>query len=379
MKKLAILLFILVFGVSSVFAKEELTGDQKTACEMILCLPAIGSPPAQCASAIKKYFSLVAKRKSISKFLKKCPQSGVNISDILDYLALGGWATDYDEDENEDKDDNTAQKEPGCTAQELNDQTERQSYSSQIRTVATLPESCKGSTNGNLQYTCDKKWYDIVDWERGSEILEVAESKYNEWIVSGKHGYTNKPATCNNTSCTKYYIYVPITKICWKNTGDKPDDTGNRSDGDDPYSPGTGDLSGILDWLSSTDNSPDDTSSDSGDETDDEGVLSDDDDTEDDIDDISDSDDSSGSTGNDGGGLGSFGYGSGGFGGLGGSYGGGDSGNEGSDEDDDEESDEDDYDRGNETSKQFSDWDNYGNYSEIVKQVLDAQVSNSTE
>ncbi len=49
-----------------------LGGDAGLACEMILCLAAIGSAPSACKSPLKKYFSLKPKRRA--RFLAKCPK-----------------------------------------------------------------------------------------------------------------------------------------------------------------------------------------------------------------------------------------------------------------------------------------------------------------
>lgn len=56
---------------------QTLQGDQKSACEAILCLPA-SSRPSECKPSIKKYFSIVGKKPSDTankrkQFLNKCP------------------------------------------------------------------------------------------------------------------------------------------------------------------------------------------------------------------------------------------------------------------------------------------------------------------
>jgi hypothetical protein len=51
---------------------EILGGDAGLACEMILCLAAVGAAPSACKSPLKKYFSLKPKKRP--RFLAKCPK-----------------------------------------------------------------------------------------------------------------------------------------------------------------------------------------------------------------------------------------------------------------------------------------------------------------
>lgn len=56
---------------------QTLQGDQKSACEAILCLPAT-TRPSECKPSIKKYFSIIGKKPSDTankrkQFLNKCP------------------------------------------------------------------------------------------------------------------------------------------------------------------------------------------------------------------------------------------------------------------------------------------------------------------
>lgn len=51
---------------------EVLGGDAGSACEMLLCLAAVGSAPSACKEPLKKYFSMKPKRRA--GFLSKCPK-----------------------------------------------------------------------------------------------------------------------------------------------------------------------------------------------------------------------------------------------------------------------------------------------------------------
>lgn len=70
----------LAMGAGSAKADPNLlSGDQATACEVILCLAATAGTPSACASPLRKYFSLNKPWKRLN-FLKLCPkQSGPDI------------------------------------------------------------------------------------------------------------------------------------------------------------------------------------------------------------------------------------------------------------------------------------------------------------
>ncbi|OOF46525.1 hypothetical protein BKK52_11400 [Rodentibacter trehalosifermentans] len=84
-----------LFAASNTFAQDFqpqgaddlLTGDTRLACEAILCLSS-SSRPSECATSLKKYYSLRAKKwhQTVTKrknFLKLCPASNeVNIDKI---------------------------------------------------------------------------------------------------------------------------------------------------------------------------------------------------------------------------------------------------------------------------------------------------------
>jgi len=68
-------------------AQEVLSGDEATACEVILCLAASGAKPAACTAPLAKYFSLKKPWKRLN-FLKLCPKkSGADID--LNALVAG--------------------------------------------------------------------------------------------------------------------------------------------------------------------------------------------------------------------------------------------------------------------------------------------------
>lgn len=79
---------ILAGGMGSATAA-ELSGDQATACEALMCLTAVGSAPSECNASLRKYFSLHADkpsdlRKKRRNFLNQCPSdSGDLVNSIV--------------------------------------------------------------------------------------------------------------------------------------------------------------------------------------------------------------------------------------------------------------------------------------------------------
>lgn len=62
------------------FEADLLGGDERLACEAILCLSS-GERPTECSASLSRYFSISAKKwkdtiKKREKFLKLCPASG---------------------------------------------------------------------------------------------------------------------------------------------------------------------------------------------------------------------------------------------------------------------------------------------------------------
>ena len=57
---------------------QVLTGDARLACEAIVCLGAVGSPPGECSKALAKYEAMKAQLwfnpLAVYNFLKGCPK-----------------------------------------------------------------------------------------------------------------------------------------------------------------------------------------------------------------------------------------------------------------------------------------------------------------
>ncbi|MCQ9124691.1 TrbM/KikA/MpfK family conjugal transfer protein [Rodentibacter caecimuris] len=188
---------------------EELTGDTRTACEVILCLSSKqGRSIAECHAPLKKYFSIQAKKwhKTLQKrrnFLDLCPAANEN-----EKMAALTTAIQH--------------QEYACDAATLNSRTEIKrrwiSRSSEdggsyvvrtYRTQAYIPKFCQDLYNHEFteysqikqpKYVCNaNKWYSKTDWDRGY-TQEVVSRKWNRYTED--YDYT--------------YKQVPIKKDCWE-------------------------------------------------------------------------------------------------------------------------------------------------------------------
>ena len=83
--------------LSQNLANQTLQGDQKSACEAILCLPA-SSRPSECKPSVKKYFSIIGKKPSDTankrkQFLNKCPADNTpQMQAIKDAIIAGAFS-----------------------------------------------------------------------------------------------------------------------------------------------------------------------------------------------------------------------------------------------------------------------------------------------
>lgn len=87
----------LELSLSQNLANQTLQGDQKSACEAILCLPA-SSRPSECKPSVKKYFSIIGKKPSDTankrkQFLNKCPADNTpQMQAIKDAIVAGAFS-----------------------------------------------------------------------------------------------------------------------------------------------------------------------------------------------------------------------------------------------------------------------------------------------
>ncbi|WP_249962162.1 TrbM/KikA/MpfK family conjugal transfer protein [Histophilus somni] len=188
---------------------DVLTGDARTACEVILCLSsAQGKGISECKAPLRKYFSIRAKKwhKTLAKrraFLDLCPAANENAK--MSALTTAMQHQEY-----------------ACDAETLNSRTETRtnwirrskddggSYVQRlVRTQSYMPKFCEYLYNHEFteysqikkpKYTCDaNKWYSRSDWNRGYEGIVVSR-KWNRY----------------NEEYDVVYKDVPIKKDCWQ-------------------------------------------------------------------------------------------------------------------------------------------------------------------
>lgn len=185
---------------------DVLTGDARTACEVILCLSsATGKGISECQPPIRKYFSLRAKKwgdtlRKRRAFLDLCPAANENAK--MSALTTAIQHQEY-----------------ACDAATLNARTETKrqriwrssddegSYTRRwYRTQSFIPKFCKDLYNHEFteysqikqpKYTCDKnKWYSDSDWRRGYEKVVISR-KYNRYTEDYDYEYEDRPIKKN--------------------------------------------------------------------------------------------------------------------------------------------------------------------------------------
>ncbi|AWI35142.1 TrbM/KikA/MpfK family conjugal transfer protein [Helicobacter apodemus] len=242
------LIVALIFGVISAEAieLELLSGDTRSACEAILCLASPVKPP-ECASAIAKYFSIKFKKpwqtlQARKNFLNLCPVDSSNDPEMYKY-----------------KNDILVHLDGECSVFSLNNRIERKVIridrvctNNGVETICNdvnvygfriNPEptnSCRllsssAYTDYRLKYTCDAKFYEKEEWERGYELKEVSQEIYNTLPLSQKeqkeklikisnYEYSQLPKNQRKRIGFQYYrigiVYyqkIAIKKDCWIN------------------------------------------------------------------------------------------------------------------------------------------------------------------
>ena len=79
MRRFALALMVLAqIAMTSSAQAQILTGDARPACEALVCLSAVGSPPGECSKALAKYEAMKAQLwfnpLAVYNFLKGCPK-----------------------------------------------------------------------------------------------------------------------------------------------------------------------------------------------------------------------------------------------------------------------------------------------------------------
>lgn len=248
MKK--VLSSILVFGVvsSNAINLDILSGDTRLACEAMLCLASPIKPP-ECGAALARYFSIdaikwaqvIAKRKS---FLNLCPVDASDDPEMYKYkndilVNLDGECSVYSLNNRIEK--TILRTEQFCQSNGAgNGSTCREIKIYGYRINPELTNSCKllstsKYTDYHLKYTCNTKFYEQEEWQRGYELKEISQEIYNALPISqreqgekltqiSKQEYIKLPQNKRKQIGFKfyridtgYYQKVVIKKDCWVN------------------------------------------------------------------------------------------------------------------------------------------------------------------
>ena len=217
MKRL-ILSALLVSFSNTVFSlqivPEELEGDEKTACEVILCL-ATSKRPSECNRPLAEYFGIKVFTKGVydpvktikkrRNFLEICPTKS-NDKKLASLL------------------DAESEQDLECSPNELNKRVETKSvkwgsYKDGgvdyfYRTNPQMPSYCKILFDHEYSfyskvpvYTCESRWYSEKSWKSGKYKDEISYKKYKELKAQGKN-VTREGGG--------YYQIGTVEKKCWE-------------------------------------------------------------------------------------------------------------------------------------------------------------------
>lgn len=209
-KKIAFIFTLFSIITSSVFANEVLTGDARSACEVILCLSS-GTRPAECASSLARYFSIKLKKPwqtidARRSFLSLCPiQSDSNIEDlVLNNLV----------------DDVLPNSDPKqCTPEYLNTQVDRKNNT--YRTTANMPGFCHALINHQYtdykipKYKCSGEFYSALEWQLSAKLELINFKDYQKLEDKQRYVISRTCGHDNQDICYTYFKKIPFSKICW--------------------------------------------------------------------------------------------------------------------------------------------------------------------
>ncbi|WP_081291520.1 TrbM/KikA/MpfK family conjugal transfer protein [Campylobacter fetus] len=218
-------------------ANDVLTGDRKTACEVLLCLSS-GQRPSECNPPLARFFAIKAKKpwKTLQMrrdFLALCPTDTGNTSQEVIMSDLKDIIASVNPDE--------------CKPEYLNTQLQYTDKNQQIiyyvngvmrienktkkytRINPSMPQFCYNLINHQYtdyqmpKYSCDGKYYTILDFNLGYSLESVTREEYNNLPADEKHENSyNKTYDCGGDGyreCVDHYEYYykkqNIKKDCW--------------------------------------------------------------------------------------------------------------------------------------------------------------------
>lgn len=216
------------------YQAKQLTGDTRSACEVILCL-STPNRPSECNASLARYFSISAKKwkdtiKARKKFLKLCPvDSGdAYMKDLAENIIP-----------NLDGDCSISQLNARIESKVLETYTRYDSngnpYKVEIKGYRINPAATRSCellsrspyTDFRLQYQCPQKFYKDIEWQNGKEILSKISQAQYEKLDENQRLRIKKPNDALNAGFYnlrkqpqeqyEYYQTKPINKACWVN------------------------------------------------------------------------------------------------------------------------------------------------------------------
>lgn len=232
MKKVTFVAMAIMLGLSiNLLADEnELTGDRKTACEVLLCLSS-GERPSECDPALRHFYSIKDKKpwktlQKRKKFLELCPTNSGNTATNIIMADYKGMLASVNPDE--------------CKPEYLNNRLQDykkiveyknlkgKTYKSEVTYVRinpNIPSHCPVLINHEYtdykmpKYNCDGKYYEASAFNRGYELISITLQEYNQLQPNQRHHqrYTYSCGGERERTCTKdnYYKKITIPKTCW--------------------------------------------------------------------------------------------------------------------------------------------------------------------
>lgn len=237
MKKTATLMIFAGLLTGSTALAGELTGDRRTACEVLLCLSS-GQRPSECNAPLRKFYSIKAKRswqtlKKRRDFLELCPADTGDTAENIILADYKGMLASVNPDE--------------CKPEYLNNQFQninrdthikyyRNNYltsdtikNSYTRINPNMPSHCFTFINHEYtdyrmpKYGCDGKYYTVAGFRRGYELITITKEEYAKLNSDDRHYETRSYSyDCGGNSLRTcyvkeeyYYQKIKIPKTCW--------------------------------------------------------------------------------------------------------------------------------------------------------------------
>ncbi|MBE7358715.1 MULTISPECIES: TrbM/KikA/MpfK family conjugal transfer protein [Campylobacter] len=226
MKKLFLFLVFCFSANLFAFEPDVLTGDKRTACEVILCLSS-NTRPSECNPPLARFFSIKYKKswktlQARRDFLKLCP---TDTGDTAEDLVM----SDYKEILANSGDPNQ------CTPEYLNQQIQngKYHYNDSLynkgwrgnlgkRINPNMPSFCYALINHQYtdikmpKYSCSGEFYSIADWQNGYKLEEISKDTFNNLSQNERYLYSyDCSGEHRNRTCYYYFKKIPINKTCW--------------------------------------------------------------------------------------------------------------------------------------------------------------------